>query len=277
MKNTLLFLAALLFAASSFAQREDRPGWVNNTPKAGNKTYMYVMERAAGTTQNEARNNALARVYQSTMMRIGATVSWDEINGSIQNGEDWGSVSMKYNIPVNKVCEFSEKIPDGWLVSVLCQVAKSGAQYPEWDEFNGCNDTKEYSNGAALLKSAIIPGLGQMGKRHVGSGIFTLLGELAFAGGSVATYYMAQQNLAIIQKPDVSLYSYNVARSNYELLRTANIACLSATAALYVWNLYRAASMKPKFKKRTQELSFTPMATPYEEGNAWGLSLTLKF
>lgn len=277
MKNTLLFLAALLFAASSFAQREDRPGWVNNPPKAGNKTYMYVVERAVGATQNEARNNALARVYQSTMMRIGATVSWDEINGSIQGGADWGTMSIKYNIPVNKVCEFSEKIRDGWLVSVLCQVAKSGAQYPDWDEFTGCTDTKEYSNGTALLKSAIIPGLGQMGKRHVGSGIFTLLGEMTCIGGAVVTNRIAQDKLAVIKKTDVGLTDYLNAKNSYNTLRYANIACWSAATALYVWNLYRACSIKPKYKKDKTMLSFNPTLLMDNQQPVAGIGLTLNF
>lgn len=268
-----LFLAMAFYAA---AQNDDRPGWTQNTPKAGNGTYVYVVERGGGTTVNEAINNALLKVLRTTMMRIGAVVSWDEVNGSLQNGADWGTVAMKYNIPVNKVCEYVEQKTDkGYRVAVLCQVAKSGAVYPEFDEFTGCNDTRTYSNGAALLKSAIIPGLGQIGKKRVASGVLTLLGEVALVGGAVGTYYMAQNELATMKKNEVSFDAYNTAKQNYSTYRIANLACLGAAGALYVYNLVRAYTIKPKYKQRT--LSFTPTVMPVGDQMYSGVNLTIKF
>lgn len=277
MKQLFLAIILTLSVCTMRAQQEDQPGWTYNLPKAGNSTYMYVMEKAGGTTQAEARNNAIARVYQSTMMRIGAVVSWDEVNGAIQQGADWATVSMKYNIPVNKVCEYTEKMPNGFLVTVLCQVAKSGNVYPEWDEFSGCYDVKTYNNGSAMLKSVFLPGLGQMGKRHVGSGIFTLLGELTMVGGAVGSSLLAQDELAAMRKSDISLGDFNTAKENYNTLRTANIAFWGAAGALYVWNLYRAYSMKPKYKKNKKSLAYYPALIPAERDAVAGVGLTLTF
>ena len=276
MKRTVLLLLAAGFACIAAAQNTERPGWTYNTPKAGNSTYVYVVERGGGTTVNEAINNALAKVLRTTMMRIGSVVSWDEVNNALQNGTDWGTVAMKYNIPVNKVCECVEqKTEKGYRVSVLCQVAKSGAVYPDFDEFTACNDTKKYSDGAALLKSAFIPGLGQMGKHHFGSGFFTLMGEVVFVGGAAGSYYMAQEQLATMRDYNVTLDRYNTAKQDYELYRTAHIACLSAAGALYVYNLVRAYTMTPKYKNRS--LSFAPTFMPANIGVASGISLTLNF
>ena len=275
---TLTLLLASVFCCAMAQQNTDRPGWTYNTPKAGNNTYVYVVERGGGTTVNEAINNALLKVLRTTMMRIGAVVSWDEVNSSLQQGTDWGTVAMKYNIPVNKVCECVEqKTEKGYRVAVLCQVAKSGNAYPDFDEFTGCNDVKTYSNSAALVKSIFLPGLGQMGKRRSGSGIFTLMGEVVLVGGAVGSYYMANQELSVIQDAQTSLNGYKSAKENYNMWRTVNIASLSAAAALYVWNLYRAYTITPKFKKDKNSLSFYPTLMPVEDELSAGVGLTLNF
>lgn len=276
-----IFTLAILLAAFCYAvaqQNTNRPGWTYNTPKAGNNTYVYVVERGGGTTVNEAINNALLKVLRTTMMRIGAVVSWDEVSNSLQNGGDWGTVAMKYNIPVNKVCECVEqKTEKGYRVAVLCQVAKSGAVYPEFDEFTGCTDVKTYSNGAALLKSVFLPGLGQMGKNRIGSGVFTLLGEVALVGGGVGAYYMANQQLTTMRNYQTSIPDFQTAKKNYNMWRTVNIASFSAAGALYVWNLYRAYSIAPKFKKDKNALSFYPTLMPTEYELSAGVGLTLNF
>ena len=276
MKRTVLLLLAAGFACIAAAQNTERPGWTYNTPKAGNSTYVYVVERGGGTTVNEAINNALAKVLRTTMMRIGAVVSWDEVNNALQNGTDWGTVAMKYNIPVNKVCECVEqKTEKGYRVSVLCQVAKSGAVYPDFDEFTACNDTKKYSDGAALLKSVFIPGLGQMGKNHFNEGVLTLAGEVVLVGGAALSYSSAQKRLADIRDKSNSVETIEWSKSRYDVSRTINMTCLSAAGALYVFNLIRAYTMTPKYKNNN--LSFTPAVMPTKGGFSSGLTLTFNF
>lgn len=278
MKKIYFILFALSFIYNSFAQEDNRPGWIYNTPKAGNSSYLYVVEHAIGESPNEARNRALAQVYQSTMMRIGAVVSWDEVNNSLQNGDDWGKVAMKYNIPVNKVCEYIEKKKDGYLVFVLCQVAKSGSSYPDWDEFSGCSDVKTYGNGNALLKSAIIPGLGQLGKRRYMSGISTMLGEMALVGTGLVAYHFANEDLDYIKASSTNELSEVIDRKkSYNNWRIVNVSAYSAALALYVWNLYRAWSITPRYKKDKWSLSFYPVLMPTENDPTAGIGLTLKF
>lgn len=66
-KCFILFL--LLMSLGSFAQ--EKPGWIYNKPTPTNNTYLYVVESATGLTELDARNQAFARVFQSTAMRIG--------------------------------------------------------------------------------------------------------------------------------------------------------------------------------------------------------------
>ena len=135
----------------------------------------------------------------------------------------------------------------------------------------------KYSNGAALLKSVFIPGLGQMGKRRVGSGLFTLMGELVFVGGGVGAYYMANHELEVIRDYQTTLDYYQQAKKNYTLWRNVHIASLSAAAVLYAWNLYRAYSISPKYKKNDKSLTYYPTIIPTEYTLSAGVGFTLTF
>lgn len=276
-KRISIILLAFCSFGIAVAQTGDRPGWTVQTPKAGNSTYMYVVERATGTTYQDATNNAILKVLRTTMMRIGAVVSWDEVNGAIQKGTDWGTVAMQYNIPINKVCDYSEKTKgDGYMVWILCQVAKSGAVYPDFDEFSSCRDTKTYNNGMAALKSAIVPGLGQMGKRRYGAGIATFAGEAVLVGLAIYRYNDANFHLSFIQKSaylEVSEYMNLI--DHYNSSRTAFYVFSSAAAVLYAYNVLRAATMTPKYKK--DQIALVPALIPADNYLAAGVGLTFNF
>ena len=277
MKQILLPILFLFMAFSAIGQEVDKPGWVTTLPKAENSTYVFVRETGSGSTPGEALNRAMARVFQSTMMRIGTTVSWDEVNKSLQGGAEWGAVAMQFNIPVNKVCEYMRKTENGFVATVLCMVATSGSVYPVFSEFTACNDINTYDNTTALIKSAIMPGLGQMGKNRVANGVFTLVGEVALIGTGVASYSMAKSKLDIMKDNTTSISDFNAAKKSYNTLRTVNIASFSAAAALYLFNLYRAYTITPKYKKDADALSFYPTITPVGNDAAAGFGLTLNF
>lgn len=277
MKRRILFLSLVLCLVQYVAAQSNvRPEWVDRKPEAGNSTYIYVVERGGGKTVTAAVNDAMKKVMQTTMTRLGG-VGLNKVYEALQNGEDWADVAAQYSIPVNKVCQYVEaKYATGaYRVVVLCQVATKGNVAAVFDDYLDCNTPPKYNNGLAVLESALIPGLGQMSKRRYGSGFFTLLGEMAFVGGAVTTYSMAQQELEIMQKPDVSFNKFSTARKNYDNYRTAHIACISAAAVLYVFNLVRAGTITPRYK--TDKLSFTPEIIPVDDKMAAGINLTLKF
>lgn len=272
-KRFFFNLILTLIGLTSFSQ--EKPGWIYNKPVPENNSYLYVVESAMGLTELEARNQAFARVFQSTAMRIGQPINSDEINRAVQNGTDFNVISAQYNIPINKVCEFTEKQPNGYRVYILCQVARAGNTIVDFDyEFNGCHDVKQYKNSTALLKSIFVPGLGQMGKHHTKEGVITLCGEAVLLGGGLATYYSAQNQLAIMKNANTSYTDYMSARSKYNTMRTANTICYAAAAAVYVFNLYRAYSLRPIYN---DSFAFDPVLMPTDNSMAMGVSLTYKF
>ena len=278
MKNGLsFFLLVLCLCNIAIAQDPNRPGWLDNKPKAGNSSYVYVVERGGGRTVNEAVNNALLKVMRTTMMRIGAVVSWDEVNSAIQKGDDWGTVAMRYNIPINKVCEYVEQKTDrGYRVAVLCQVAKSGAVYPEFDDFTACRDTKSYNDVESAMKSALLPGLGQISKNHISEGYITMGGEAVLLSGGAIFYLIGKGKVSAMQGAATEYpYGYYRYANQYSTLRTLNITFFSAAAVLYVFNIYRAYSMTPRY--RMDHVLLEPTMIQMDQSYAIGLCFTLNF
>lgn len=147
-KRIFILVVLVMSVISGVAQR--LPNWVINKPMPNNGTYDYVVEWATGATELEARNQAIARVFQSTAMSIGQPYDSEEINRAVQRGTDYGVISATYNIPIKKVCEYSEQKQSTFRVYVLCQVAKAGNIRPSFDDFNACyeGNDKYYANEA---------------------------------------------------------------------------------------------------------------------------------
>lgn len=137
MKKQIVFtLVFALFTLSGVAQK--LPDWVINKPSPTNSTYLYVVESATGKTEMEARNRAIGEVFRSTAMRIGQPFDSEEINRALQRGTEYYVISSQYNIPINKVCEYTDNKTTPCRVYVLCQVAKAGNIHVEFDDFNAC-------------------------------------------------------------------------------------------------------------------------------------------
>lgn len=267
------FIAAMLGACCVFAQQA--PQWVFKTPKAGNSTYRYVCEQGVYFSQQQAYNIALTRVFQSTANSIGQPFDSQKLEAALRNGSSLEVISRTYNIPINKVCEYSEKLPNGnYRVYLLCQVAKAGNITPQWEEFSRCYDGGENGNGVAFFKSMFLPGLGQMGKGHLTEGVLTLVGEVVLVGGAVGIYYVAQDRLNVMKDPMVIYEDFITARQTYNTCQTTSYILWGTAGALYVFNLIRAVSARPHFR---DGLTFVPSFMPSEIGLNPGMSLTLDF
>lgn len=271
MKRFILCLFAI--SAVMGAKSQTLPAWALQLPKAGNSTYMYVCEYAVGDSEIEARNQAICRVFQTTAMRIGLPVSSEAIFDAVQKGEDFKVISQDFNIPINKVCEYTEYNRDNRLyrVFVLCQVAKAGNVPPLWDEFDGCQNIKQYKNGVALVESMFIPGLGQMSKRHFGEGALTLVGEAALVSAGFSCYFVSREMLDIMRNQDVSYSEFVEAQNTYNALRTTHYIVWGAAAAFYIYNLCRAYTMQPKYKSA---LVLHPAVIPMPYNMCYGIGLT---
>lgn len=160
---TLLFLCAIPLSLWSQGQ----PSWLYKLPKPGNKTYLYVVESASGRTELDARNQAIIRVFQSNIMRFGYRISSSEITEAVQKGKTFEDIAVLHRILVNKVCEYTERVAQGYRCYVLCQVARDAAVRPMWNDFAKCqkarNKTKKknYPNRKEC-DYVVIPSLGIM-------------------------------------------------------------------------------------------------------------------
>ena len=150
-KKNLIFVLAL-FPIIGMAQK--LPDWIINKPIPTNNTFLYVMESATGQTEKEARNMAIAKVFQTTANRIGQPYDSEEINRALQKGTEYYVISSKYNIPINKVCEYTDNKTAPCRVYVLCQVAKAGNIHVVFDDFNACyeGNDKYYAKEALYSK-----------------------------------------------------------------------------------------------------------------------------
>lgn len=131
-------ITTLLVWVSIMASAQRTPDWVTNIPTPSNNTYFYVVESAFGSTELQARNQAFARVFQSTAMRLGQPISAEEINRAVQSGTSYSVLSRQYNIPINKVCEYAENKSGTYRVYILCQVAKAATIPVQFDGFSAC-------------------------------------------------------------------------------------------------------------------------------------------
>lgn len=271
-----LLLSALLIVVAVAASAQTKPQWIYKLPKAKNNTYRFVMESAVANSENEARTQSIARVFQQTGNRLGQPVNTAEINNAVQRGDNFAVLSSTFNIPTNKVCEWTERLPNGtYRVYVLCQVAESANTKMDAPAYNECNVNQEFKDGNALLKSMFIPGLGQIGKRHYVEGTLTLLGEAGLVGAGTFCYLSAQNKLDVMHSEDVSYADFSRARDDYNRLRDASYVIWGAAAGLYVYNLFRAFTMQPKY---TDGISFSPVILQDERAvTAPGVAMRIKF
>lgn len=153
MNKRLLFTCVFsLWSALSIAQK--LPDWIINKPTPTNGTYLYVVESATGQTEMEARNRAIAEVFRSTAMRIGQPIDSEEINRALQRGTEYYVISSQYNVPINKVCEYTDNKTSPCRVYVLCQVAKEGNIHVVFDDYSDCfeGNNKYYASEALYSK-----------------------------------------------------------------------------------------------------------------------------
>ena len=270
-----LIVGTLLLSAGAWAQTN--PQWTYKTPKEKNNTYRYVVEKSGLCySESDARNQAIAKVLMTACQRIGVPVNAQDINRAVQRGESFDVISSTYNLPINKVCEYTERQRDGYVrVYVLCQVAVRGNIDVHFTEFRDCYTAQEFKNGNALLKSMFIPGLGQIGKRHIGEGLLTLAGEALLVGAGTYCYLEAQNELDVMRSENVSYTDFAGARDDYNKLKDASYVIWGAAAGLYVFNLIRAYTMDPKLPK---SISVAPTVLPTEtKVAAPGVAMRIKF
>lgn len=131
-------------------------------------------------------------------------------------------------------------------------------------------------NTRALVGSIFVPGLGLYLKHRPGHATCTLLGEIVFIGGGVASYYCSKQQLAMMQDPNVSFAGFQRAKKNYKICRVANITAISMAAALYVGDLFNTW-YRDDHNDNHRTVEVYPSFIPTDEATAAGVGLTFNF
>lgn len=267
-KYPILLLLMLVSLLHCEAKRE--PAWMKELPKPGNETYIYVRESGEGATVNDAMAQAMVRVFQNTANRLGQPFDARAVREALSSGTDYQDISKQYKVPVNRVGVYTMQLKDGkWWVYVLCQVAAMSNVEPVWESIGRTAATE---NMIALAKSAILPGLGQIGKEHPVEGFLTMAGEAALVAGGIACFRSSRTQLDIMRTEGTSAADFSTAIDKYYSLQNASYLIWGMAGALYIFNIVRAITVHPK---TPYELSFEPsiVSSPYVVAPSVGLTL----
>lgn len=144
MKKINLSLLLLVWALFSSAQTNSRPYWITQLPSTGNNSnYYYRVTQGDGVDYDKAYAKAFARAILESSWKLGVEVSKTNDLQSIEKGitENVKVADMRMKLPMNKVCEYTEKLEErrGVRVFMLWQVAKYGNVLPNFEEFTKCD------------------------------------------------------------------------------------------------------------------------------------------
>lgn len=240
------------------------------TLTAGGKTYTIAVDQgsAGARITVEGKEALCSKVFSE---------NGGEINLKVQSNTDW-KIS---GLTSNKWCKVTKN--DSYI-----KVKVSPNHAPKYRKFRFDVQAVSDENGAvmetvsvsieqkgdvALIESIFIPGLGQMTKGYKTSGALTLAGELALVGGGVTTWALGKKQLEVMRAPDITFSQFQKAQKTYNGLRIAHYSCWGAAAALYVYNLVRAGTMRTKHNNIVFYPTF--MQTPAQCAPAVGF--TFKF
>ena len=285
MKHKYLFILFGLYVSVTFMQAQSArqvkpywPDWLQVLPVAEDPSYEYRVVQGMGTTQEAALTAANENILISIRDRLGSAVTMGQ-NGITRHDD-------VYEVPFSVVCNpYYEKLETGWVVYLLCQIAKDAIQTPRFGAFYDCNSYSRWDalrkkrNTTAIIASTFIPGMGQMLKKQGGSGAAFLISELALFGGGTACYFLGQDQ-AKIMKTSKSYEEYTNAKNMKNTLDIAMYAAFGAGAAIHIANMVHAWYVKDK-KIAARRYTFAPAIIPLNEYSqpsyAYGAGVQIKF
>lgn len=143
MKKVYIISILLVWALTIGAQTNSRPYWITQIPSAqvGSK-YYYRVTQGEGIDFDKAYAKAFARAIMESSWKLGLEVNTTDDIQTIEQGimNNIKVASSQMTLPLNKVCEYTEKLVEtrGVRVYILWQVASYGNVLPNFDEFTKC-------------------------------------------------------------------------------------------------------------------------------------------
>lgn len=142
MRRLILFALLTLSVAGCRSEQVGIPTWLRKLPDSDGKNYYYRVTMAEAATYEQAYSKAFAMAILESSWKLGVAVGKTDdiaaIEGRLKENLDLKSSNL--NLPLNKVCEYSEPLHTSTKIRlyILWQVARYGNIDPEFDDFNNC-------------------------------------------------------------------------------------------------------------------------------------------
>jgi hypothetical protein len=291
MKNltSLLLLCMLLpgLPASAQSGHSGKMPWMDGAFPPRNNAFDYRVSRGEGRSLGEARRDAFHALLIDLGNMAGVTVNsrtLTEIKRNLNyrnrdtdySEEERSTTAYRieregFNASFLKVSEYYEyeTTPAGRIYRVweLYEVSARRNFTPYIPEY-----TDRYGARAAW-RSALLPGWGQMHKGSMTKGLLILGGEVALAGGIVATDNLRASYRQKINQTHNAAHIKAYAGKADTMTNIRNL-CITAAAALYIYNVVDAIVAPGNKYLVTPRLTFVPVTG---DASYTGLALVLNF
>ncbi|MDH8702424.1 hypothetical protein M2138_001788 [Dysgonomonadaceae bacterium PH5-43] len=259
-----------------------RPPWIyGDMPAQTNYSYWFKQMYGEGGNLSEARQNATLTLLGDLIKSKGFTVSGNELEEilSIDSNNMYNETVLRnysYNIEYAQQKISFQPVDEYWELrngNYICYVLYEVANNPENVDFEPIVYTTNYG-ASALLRSAIIPGWGQMHKRQTTKGIVILSSEVLGVAGVIYSQnmYKSYRNKAKIETNNELRNSYKNKSNNWGNIRNGFII---GASAIYIYNIIDVVASKGA-KRYNAEQNF--MVLPFLDSEGFtGVSLSYTF
>lgn len=273
MRRYILTLLCLI-GLSGQAMADKRPPWMRGIfPDQSNKSYYFKVTQGYGATPYEARQNAIAGLIGDIARSQGVTVQGSDIMKTLVETHntklsEHTSLSSSYRLDFDSfktAFEIVDEYADKNGYNVLFEVAHD----PSQAVFDKIELTADYK-GAALWRSAIIPGWGQMYKRNTAKGVTILALEATSIIGIVVCHNQSNSyyNKAMVESNMNLREAYQDKSTTYRHVRNG---CIAAAGVIYVWNIVDALTAKGAKRYKKMRVA------PYADATAQGVAFNMNF
>jgi len=249
-----LFATLILTLAATFTTTAQLPPpWVNGEFPPVTGDYDFMLSRGEGETLRAARNDAFTSFLTDLGNNAGVRVSSRTIaeikselrsQGNVTDYIEGETSSTVYEIEragfyasFIKVGEYCERIQTRYgfeyRIWELYEVSERGRFRPYIPQY-----TSRYG-ADGFLRSALLPGWGQLYKGSRTKGICIIGGEALFIGGIVATESLRASYVKMLNETHSAEQIRAYSRDADTMENFRNV-CITAAAALYLYNLIDA-------------------------------------
>jgi hypothetical protein len=261
---SVLIFALLLcnVAAGQPSSSREKPNWINEPARELNNSVIQVL-KATGTTEDEARNKAVAEIgkWQSSSGGQRLQVQIKDGNAVIVGYDD---LTVKARIKD----EYCEKERFGqYRVYLLVQIAKNPD--PSY-KLERVDVTDKYDFSPRVF----VPGMAQIYKGSKGKGVFFIAAEASLIVGAVIMENL-RANENSLQKTTLDRATQEFYRDNAIMYKNIRTGMVAGAIVIYAWNIIDGwvAPGKKHIVVGSTKLQIAPYATP----QSGGMALVLNF